>query len=764
MTVSGIRLPRGGIRVAVVQNESELAHYSYGDSSEAFLELGCTTTSYTAYNISQFVSRLADGDIDVAVLGPNALNIAATREALLTGAGRDVLSDFLLGGGGLLILHQGGLAGQGGVASNNKSPGSRFQVEQLDFLPERLRGIRARLRPIAEEPWQGSIGEWQGGREQGGRHIVMAAPNRLEPAEITRAAAMNTDVRALYWHYWADLDISWWQPLLCDVDTSEERCVMAASRESDNWRIVVASMPFDWHKNLTVLSNVVSYLADGRPSTVFLRGPDGPSTAARLAWVGGRAVGLVFREFVVGRDDEQMIEEARNNTFDTVVVAHLSSVPSRLREVLERRSSAWQLEVLSLPQTNADAILVKGQHFRIQALVQEFVVQAAAMCASGFVDGSFWATVDALRSIDKIDASLLDDRFPGKALEVASRSEQPDGSYNGVFAATVGLAWLKWRFNDPSFSKTLDWVQKRVGGASARDRFYLWTIMAEIGLLMPADLEMAAARVDELRAVSRRQADIVVAAECARLIDPSGEMTAACLEYLGETLVQRQTNVWLDLGLAGDVMRLASPIACEVAGAPESLMACLELALSSLLRWLHPSDSGLALAVDTNASMRVRGKALAGLTRFSEVSPLPLWSLLELLERSSRNAGQRLQRAARSDLVDYLRQEYAALSDAHAKTNGELTAVRRRESARKRRRLPLAVTTILVAYALATVAVAGVVKRTGGSLSVLHAAFIGAYAIHLGVVGTVVTVAGVIVAYRQLIESRRGTGHSASGK
>ena len=654
MTISGIRFPRGGIRVAVVQNESELVHYSYGDSSEAFLDLGCSTTSYTAYNISQFVSRLADRDIDVAVLGPNSLNIAPTRDALLTGAGRDVLRDFLLGGGGLLILHQGGLAGQGGLASDKKSPGSRFQVDELDFLPEQLRGIRARLRPIAEQPGQGSIGEWQGGGERAGRHIVMAAPNRLDPAEIGRAAATNTDVRALYWHYWADVDISWWHPLLFDVDASEERCVMAASRESDNWRIVVASVPFDWQKNLTVLSNVVSYLADGRPSTVFLHGPDGPSTATRLAWVGGRAVGLVFREFVAGRDDEQMIEEVRNNTFDTVVVSHLASVPSRLREVLEERSGAWQLELLSLPQTNGDAIMVKGQRFGIHPLVHEFVVQAAAMCGSGFIDGSFWATVDALRSINKIDASLLDGRFPGRALEVASRSEQPDGSYNGVFAATVGLLWLKWRFNDPTFSKTLDWVQQRVGEASARDRFYLWTIMAETGLLTPADMEMATAELDKLRAASGRQADIVVAAECAQLIDPSGGMAVACLEYLGETLVQRRTNVWLDLGLAGDVMRLASPIACGMAGASENLMGCLELALSPLLRWLHPSDSGFALAMDTDASMRVRGKALAGLTRFSEVSPLPLWSLLELLELSSRDAGQRLQSAARTDLVRLL--------------------------------------------------------------------------------------------------------------
>ena len=67
-------------------------------------------------------------------------------------------------------------------------------------------------------------------------------------------------------------------------------------------------------------------------------------------------------------------------------------------------------------------------------------------------------------------------------------------------------------------------------------------------------------------------------------------------------------------------------------------------------------------------------------------------------------------------------------------------------------------------YVLATVAVAGVVKRTGGSMSVLHAAFVDAYAVHLGIVGTVVTVAALIVAYRQLIESRRGTGHSARGK
>jgi hypothetical protein len=299
-----------------------------------------------------------------------------------------------------------------------------------------------------------------------------------------------------------------------------------------------------------------------------------------------------------------------------------------------------------------------------------------------------------------------------------------------------------------------------VSEASVRDRFYYWMILAETEMLTSAQQEVVAGELGELLDQSRRQADIVVAADCAQFVDPSGRMTAAYLELLGETLGQRWTqDVWLDLGLAGDVMRLASPLACGASRASEKLMVCLERALDSLLRWLHTPDGGVALPLDAGASMRVRGKALAGLKRFSDVSPVPLWSLLELLELSSRNAGQRLQRVARSDLVDYLRQEYTALSKAHAESNRDLAAMRKYEAARRRRRLLVSSATILIVYVLATVAAAGTVKDTDGLSAVLRVAFVDAYAVHLAIAATVAAVAGTMVAYRQLVESRRKSRH-----
>lgn len=741
MSVSGPRLPRSGIRVAVVQNASELVHYSYGDSSEVFRELGCITTSFTDYSIGLFLESLAGHEIDVVVIGPNALNIATTREALLMSPGRDALQSFLLTGGGLLILHQGGLAG------------SRYQIEALDFLPESLRGIRARMRPNTEPPSRGTVIEWDGHGLRGDRHIVMAAPNQLNSRKIEELGATNAEIPALYWHYWDHVDVAWWHPLLLDVDPAEARCVVAATREADNWRVVVSSMPFDWQKNLPVLSNIVSYLADGRPSTVFLTQPSGASVSARLAQTGGRAVGLAFREFVLGRDDEQIIDEARNNTFDTIVVEQVVQLPGRLRDVLEHRSSAGQLEVVSLPAHNTDAILLKGQRFRMDPLVHEFVVQSSAMCGGGFIEGSFWATVDALRSIDKISPSLLHDRFPGLALDATAPHEQPDGSYDGVFAATAGFAWLQFKFGDRTLAKTIGWLQGRVDEASTRDRLYYWMILAEAKMLTAQ--EVANAR-DELGAIwgqMQRQADIVAAADCALVIDPGGETTAAYLELLAEALDRGAgQDIWLDLGLAGDVLRLAAPLACRGEGGSDKLMRCVECSLDSLLHWFY--SDGVAAGVDANASMRVRGKAIAGLKSFSDVSPVPLWSLLELLDLSSRNAEQRLRREARSDLVDYLRGEYRTLSEVYGNSRRDLDEILEAQAKQSRRRLPLVIATLVVVYVLGTLAIAGIVK--GGWTAVLRDAFVKAYPVHLGIAGVVAAIGTILLAHRQLIENRRG--------
>lgn len=470
MVTRPLRAPRAGIRVAVVQNASEIVHYSYGDSTEVFRDLGCRTTSYTDYNIGRLCDALDAGDFDVVVLAANCLSSQTISEELFTGAGHAALTRFVSAGHGLLVQHQLGLARRG------------TDVVHLPFLPRELDGVRARARGNAEGPWSGTLGA-PTRVSRSVPHVLKVAPNRIDYQELARRSIESPRVRALYWHFWEQVDMAWWDPLAFDTGSPESRCLLAATREADEWRVVLAAIPFDWQREEAMLSNIVSFLADGRPGTVILTEPDAPSSVTRLTISAVRAAHIPFREWEVGSDDERLLSEAESQVFDNVVVAQSLELGPVLSSGLTRLATQGTIQVVTVPVDKSGGLVIHGEQFDLQSLTREFIITCSGMCATGLVDGSFWATVDSLRALDGLADPRALRGLPGRALELARLAELPDGSFDGVFAASVGLAWLKWRFNDDSLDRTMTWVRDNVDAVSPRDRLYVILVASEMGRL-----------------------------------------------------------------------------------------------------------------------------------------------------------------------------------------------------------------------------------------------------------------------------------------
>src|SRR3954452_22310614 len=95
-------------RVALVQNQSEMAHYGYADARPLLDELAPKYSYWlvTGDNIAELAPALARRQVDGVVLGSNALNDKSILRTLCEESFAELLGEYLASGHGLLTLMQ----------------------------------------------------------------------------------------------------------------------------------------------------------------------------------------------------------------------------------------------------------------------------------------------------------------------------------------------------------------------------------------------------------------------------------------------------------------------------------------------------------------------------------------------------------------------------------------------------------------------------------------------------------------------------------
>src|SRR6185503_19281855 len=76
----------------------------------------------------------------------------------------------------------------------------------------------------------------------------------------------------VYWHYWDDVDLVDWDPLL--VDPHGGRALVLASKQSASGRVVLSALPLDWQQNQPLLSNLLAYVIEGHHHLATLQPAD----------------------------------------------------------------------------------------------------------------------------------------------------------------------------------------------------------------------------------------------------------------------------------------------------------------------------------------------------------------------------------------------------------------------------------------------------------------------------------------------------------
>ena len=250
--------------VALIQNQSEMAHYGYADARPLIKELGYESVLYTADNIDTLASALSRNQYDAIIFSSNSLNDKTIKDEVENEVFISEFRDWLRlnNGKGCLCLHQLRLATE--------------TSSTLSFLPEPLNKLQAELRSENEKSADGNL-SYSSNSES---HTLLLYPTKITPENLQNRALNFKSLPGIYWHYWSGVNLSDWEILLTDkVGVDTEKALVVVARNSEKGRIVASSLTLDWQKQREALKNIFTYVVEGKHNTAFLSNENNRNTA-----------------------------------------------------------------------------------------------------------------------------------------------------------------------------------------------------------------------------------------------------------------------------------------------------------------------------------------------------------------------------------------------------------------------------------------------------------------------------------------------------
>lgn len=445
------------LRLALVQNQSEMAHYAYADCRSVFKDLGYEVTLYTAQNIEVLAQSLGVLRFDALILGSNALNDKTIRNTVYGVSFQQQLSVHLNNGSGLLILLQLRVAQQ-----NNKNETNGA----LSFLPEQYE-IKLCARPELEKAETGVLLEVK--RRQ--RHPSLVYPYEIDLSDVLNRSINGPTLRGLYWHYIEGINEAQWDGVVFDENPSGNRTLITVAKETESHRIAICALPLDWQRHNELLANLTLYATQGSHRTAVFGGFDVKSDPA-FAYLTEtlRASRFPFRHYT----DDEHIQAQRsivNGAHSLVILAQdrkLEVLPSDLKLSITDAQKKGNLGLIAVEQKNdLQQIYFSGRDYQFRQQLEALLIHYAEDLEFGYIDGSFFSTIESLQIIKRFKWSASIELLRPTSLNaILSEVEthDRDGSYDEVFHPSCAMLWLRslvYGIDGDFTKKTAKWVRSK---------------------------------------------------------------------------------------------------------------------------------------------------------------------------------------------------------------------------------------------------------------------------------------------------------------
>ncbi len=492
--------------VALIQNQSEMSHYGYADARPLIVRRNYLVKLYTAQNIDRLAHELKDIRIDAVVFASNALNDKTIRDTVGSDAFASTFADYLKAGKGCLILHQLRVAQLGSEAPTSG---------ELKFLPLDQK-VRLIERPKSEVATQGVLHLTPAAEG----HACLLYPSLVDIQQVQEQSLTFPGLRGLYWHYLDQLSQADWDVLLYDLDSdNRKRPLLAAMRESGPFRIVIAALTLDWQNQGALFENVLTYLVEGKHETALLT-KDQRSWDASFAYFSEllRSMRHPYRLYEFAEIAE-LSRNLLNGVHSIIVLApdvKENSLSQEFRSLLDEKIYGGNASLIGwIDATSPPRFFVAGRERLALRLLEQIEFGVHSELSRGFIDGSFWSTVDSLqvlrgiaRTKDKYDRqsfsmvrALGKSESAGPTLFDLVNVHDRQGSYDGVFGVTCALLWFRGTFlglEDAQTNATIGWIRQNLADYQDREKALAYHSLNQIGAASEADIK-------ELRGLLRRQ-------------------------------------------------------------------------------------------------------------------------------------------------------------------------------------------------------------------------------------------------------------------
>lgn len=719
-------------KVALVQNQSEMAHYGYADARPLISSFGYEVELYTADNIDSLGSSLARNRFDAVVFGSNALNDKTIFAETAKDSFRQCFQDWLARGRGCLCLHQLRLA----TSSENV----------LTFLPAPFNQISAEVRPATEKSAAGQVGYGPNCDS----HILLLYPNRITPLSIQQNCLRFRSLPGLYWHTWKNANLADCEEILVDPEPGRApRPLLISSRDPRAYRLVLSALTLDWQKQIQLLHNIMIYLVEGRHNTGIVIDERNRNTAFDYLIGTLQSRKFPFKPYFLTSDLQPLHDNITSSVHSLLVLGPFvpfSKLPTSLTTTILQRVSAGQLKLVTIEDQDPDVrrFSVAGRERTAIALLHTVELNVQGELRHGYIDGSFWSTAETLQILHSLGQGRATYKtLVGETLELAQAHDR-DGSYDEVFGVSCAFLWMRATFlglHAVETESTLSWIRARMSNYEAREQALALMTFAELGVLSGDEQEILVSLLSRLEPNKLSEIDLV---EYLRAAIISG--TTGVIAGLVRALEQKQqSGAWVDLATtATAVATLVEVAGTWRVGATSSSYADLKplvermmfsgiIYIQDALERSRAADDAALYPWDGKASTTT--KCIQAWLRFEELIDLPVHELAAALRDFHDDSTQLLAGAQALSVLEDLKQDNARLlsqvSEATSRVDDMSSEIKLAHHRRRKlfiSRCAIAIITYLFASLFFALAL---VYDLAGAWSVLRFALIDGWAFHL---------------------------------
>jgi hypothetical protein len=180
-----------------------------------------------------------------------------------------------------------------------------------------------------------------------------------------------------------------------------------------------------------------------------------------------------YKHYLIPNEESNFVETIRKK-FHSIVVATTDSYASLSLPVKELLNDSIKKGLVKLLEVSNDYFMVRGRERDMLHNLREIELEIQSELGHGFIDDSFWSTVESLQVLKRLPESQisLGSNILRYALERAS-DHDINGSYDEVFGASCALLWLRATFlnvEDSLTRKTANWIKDNIDKYEQREQ------------------------------------------------------------------------------------------------------------------------------------------------------------------------------------------------------------------------------------------------------------------------------------------------------